>query len=266
MDGFLKARGLLNLSGAVLVASALEKPPWKRDGVEWLTLPTNDSKRVDLAALMSELARRAVNEIHVEAGPTLSGALLEAGLVDELLVYQAPVLLGQGAAMLNLPGMEKIRSAPPVTAVRRTSCWSGLALCLPPFIGLTRSGSGNLLRGIMFTGIIQSIGTVASIASDGQGARLRIDCPDLSPDQWHQGDSIAVAGCCLTALNPDRQGFEADLSSETLERTSLGQLDKGSPVNLEPALAMGDRLGGHWVTGHIDGSGRAGLDHAAGRQ
>lgn len=98
---------LLNLSGAVLVASTLEKPPWKRDGVEWLTLPTNGSKRVDLAALMSELARRAVNEIHVEAGPTLSGALLEAGLVDELLVYQAPVLLGQGAAMLNLPGMEK---------------------------------------------------------------------------------------------------------------------------------------------------------------
>lgn len=105
----------------------------------------------------------------------------------------------------------------------------------------------------MFTGIIQSIGTVASIASDGQGARLRIDCPDLSPSQWHQGDSIAVAGCCLTALNPDRQGFEADLSSETLERTSLGQLDKDSPVNLEPALAMGDRLGGHWVTGHVDG-------------
>lgn len=105
----------------------------------------------------------------------------------------------------------------------------------------------------MFTGIIQTIGTVATIASDGQGARLRIDCPDLSPDQWHQGDSIAVAGCCLTALNPDRQGFEADLSGETLERTSLGQLDQGSPVNLEPALAMGDRLGGHWVTGHVDG-------------
>ncbi len=97
---------LLNMAGAVLVASTIEEPPWQRDGVEWLSLP-GDNDRVDLVALLGELARRAVNEIHVEAGPTLSGALLEAGLVDELLVYQAPVLLGQGAPMLNLLGLEK---------------------------------------------------------------------------------------------------------------------------------------------------------------
>ncbi len=98
---------LLNLAGGVLVASAVSDPPWRRDGVEWLTLPADSNGRVELTALLRELVQRSVNELHVEAGPTLSGALLEAGLVDELLVYQAPVLLGQGAPMLTLPGMEK---------------------------------------------------------------------------------------------------------------------------------------------------------------
>lgn len=98
---------LLNLPGGVLVVSTLSDPPWRRDGVEWLTLPADNHGRVDLKALLRELAQRAVNELHVEAGPTLSGALLEAGLVDELVVYQAPMLLGQGAPMLTLPGMEK---------------------------------------------------------------------------------------------------------------------------------------------------------------
>ncbi len=105
----------------------------------------------------------------------------------------------------------------------------------------------------MFTGIIQTVGRVADRVPQGQGARLRIDCPELKPEQWQPGDSIAVAGCCLTALNPDGRGFDADLSAETLERTSLGQLEIGSGVNLETALAMGDRLGGHFVTGHVDG-------------
>ncbi len=91
----------------------------------------------------------------------------------------------------------------------------------------------------MFTGIIQTIGTVATFASDGQGARMRIDCPDLRPDQWHQGDSIAVAGFCLTALNPDRQGFEADLSGETLERDRAG----GSPEAGSASMPMAQTLG-----------------------
>jgi len=85
---------------------------------------------------------------------------------------------------------------------------------------------------------------------------MTIHCPELEPASWREGDSIAVAGCCLTALAIDQQGFQADLSEETLARTSLGQLVEGSPVNLEPALAMGDRLGGHWVTGHVDGLAR----------
>jgi diaminohydroxyphosphoribosylaminopyrimidine deaminase / 5-amino-6-(5-phosphoribosylamino)uracil reductase len=96
---------LLSLPGPVLVATTTS-PPWQRDGLFWWQSPTAESNRLDLVALMDELARREINELHVEAGPTLSGALFEAGLVDELLVYQAPVLLGAGRPMLELPGLE----------------------------------------------------------------------------------------------------------------------------------------------------------------
>jgi len=97
------------------------------------------------------------------------------------------------------------------------------------------------------------VGTVAAMDRSGQQARVRIICPELSPDSFSEGDSIAVAGCCLTALELDADGFMADLSPETLARTSLGKLAEGSRVNLEPALALGDSLGGHLVTGHVDG-------------
>lgn len=105
----------------------------------------------------------------------------------------------------------------------------------------------------MFTGIVQAVGTVIRITPAEAGCRMRIDCPELEPGRWREGDSVAVAGCCLTALDLDQQGFSADLSAETLERTSLGGLERGSRVNLEPALAVGDRLGGHFVSGHVDG-------------
>ncbi|RFF30447.1 riboflavin synthase [Wenzhouxiangella sediminis] len=105
----------------------------------------------------------------------------------------------------------------------------------------------------MFTGIVQAVGTVSRITPAQSGCRMRIDCPELGPAEWRTGDSVAVAGCCLTALDIDERGFSADLSAETLDRTSLGALATGNPVNLEPALAVGDRLGGHLVSGHVDG-------------
>jgi len=97
---------MLSLKGPVLIAST-QGAAWQREGTEWLTLPAEANRRVELGTLFDTLVDRAINEVHVEAGPTLSGALIEAGWVDELLVYQAPVLLGQGAPMLRLPGMEK---------------------------------------------------------------------------------------------------------------------------------------------------------------
>jgi riboflavin synthase len=104
----------------------------------------------------------------------------------------------------------------------------------------------------MFTGLVAGKGTVRALARDGDGARLRVASPlaaELSP-----GDSIAVNGVCLTAVEPNADGFSADVMSETLRRSSLGPLAEGDEVNLELPLRAGDRLGGHMVQGHVDGT------------
>jgi riboflavin synthase len=102
----------------------------------------------------------------------------------------------------------------------------------------------------MFTGLIADVGTVESIAGDDAGARLAI--ASKLGGELAAGDSVAVAGACLTAVDPGPDGFAADVMNQTLELTRLGALEKGSAVNLEPALRAGDRLGGHIVQGHVD--------------
>ena len=101
----------------------------------------------------------------------------------------------------------------------------------------------------MFTGIIEELGVVESA-----GARLRVRCATVMSD-LAEGASIAVNGVCLTALDLQAQSFGADLAPETLRRSNLGDLQAGSPVNLERPLAAGGRLGGHIVQGHVDGTG-----------
>ena len=108
----------------------------------------------------------------------------------------------------------------------------------------------------MFTGIVRGIGSIAQVRESGDGCRLAIDTAGLATDGWQVGDSVAVAGVCLTIASLGRACFDADLSGETLHRTTLGGLGKGRPVNLEPALAAGTALGGHLVTGHVDGIAR----------
>jgi len=108
----------------------------------------------------------------------------------------------------------------------------------------------------MFTGIVRGMGTVAQWQPREGGALLGLQCPQLQPQRWCEGDSVAVSGCCLTVRQPDRNGFVADLSAETLRRTCLSRLGLGAQVNLEPALALGQPLGGHWVSGHVDGMAR----------
>jgi len=105
----------------------------------------------------------------------------------------------------------------------------------------------------MFTGIIQALGSVASIESKGGDIRLGINTNDLDLSEAQPGDSIAVNGVCLTAVVLKKQGFVADVSLETMSKTSLGQLESGSPVNLEKALTLNTALGGHLVSGHVDG-------------
>jgi riboflavin synthase len=106
----------------------------------------------------------------------------------------------------------------------------------------------------MFTGLISDIGIVDGVASGDAGARLRIRTGLAG--ELAEGDSVAVNGACLTAAAVDGDAFEADVMNQTLERTSLGPLREGSSVNLELPLRLSDRLGGHMVQGHVDGTGR----------
>ncbi len=108
----------------------------------------------------------------------------------------------------------------------------------------------------MFTGIIQALGHIAALTPRGGDMRLRVHTGKLDLADVALGDSIAVNGVCLTAVALPGEGFEADVSGETLSRTGLGQLAVGSPVNLEKALTPQTRLGGHLVSGHVDGLGR----------
>jgi riboflavin synthase len=107
----------------------------------------------------------------------------------------------------------------------------------------------------MFTGIIQAIGTIRDMQAKGGDLRLSIATGKLDLADVVLGDSIAVNGVCLTAIALDNAGFAADVSRETLNLTSLGQLTRGSAVNLEKALTLQTRLGGHLVSGHVDGLG-----------
>lgn len=107
----------------------------------------------------------------------------------------------------------------------------------------------------MFTGLVQGVGTLAGRDSRGGDARLRVDAGTLPFAGIQPGESIAVNGVCLTVVAFDAAGFEADASNETLALTTLGVLPVGRPVNLERALRAGDRLGGHLVSGHVDGVG-----------
>jgi riboflavin synthase len=100
----------------------------------------------------------------------------------------------------------------------------------------------------VFTGLVREVGTVVSFVN----GRLRIESSLAAAI----GDSVSVAGCCLTVVDGDRRTLAFDAVPETLARTTLGRLAVGSPVNLEPALRAGEALGGHYVQGHVDGVGR----------
>ncbi len=107
----------------------------------------------------------------------------------------------------------------------------------------------------MFTGIIQAIGNVAAAEPRGADSRLRLRTGDLDLGGVVLGDSIAVNGVCLTVVELPGDGFWADVSAESLQRTALGGLRVGDPINLEKALTLNTPLGGHLVSGHVDGVG-----------
>ncbi|MFD6331325.1 riboflavin synthase [Streptomyces niveus] len=106
----------------------------------------------------------------------------------------------------------------------------------------------------MFTGIVEELGEVTAVENLGDSSRFRLRGPAVTEDAKH-GDSIAVNGVCLTVVDLAEGEFTADVMAETLNRSSLGALAPGSRVNLERPMAVGDRLGGHIVQGHVDGTG-----------
>jgi riboflavin synthase len=114
----------------------------------------------------------------------------------------------------------------------------------------------------MFTGIIEELGRVRSVESQGENARIVIEARTVTEGTNH-GDSIAVNGVCLTALDITPDSFAADVSKETLQRSTLGRLKPESPVNLERAVTPATRLGGHIVQGHVDATGKflEAIDH-----
>jgi riboflavin synthase len=105
----------------------------------------------------------------------------------------------------------------------------------------------------MFTGLIETVGSVERLTRGGAAARLHVSATWPDGDLPNAGDSISVDGACLTAIEPTASGFAADLSPETFRRTLFHAARPGQPVNLERALRLGDRLGGHIVQGHVDG-------------
>jgi len=115
----------------------------------------------------------------------------------------------------------------------------------------------------MFTGLIETQGVVTHVQKASGGAQIQIYAPEFGRDMA-LGDSIAVDGACLTVAQFQRGAFVADVSDETLSKTTLGSLHQSSKVNLERAMRLSDRMGGHMVTGHIEGVGRLLLRHPAG--
>ncbi|HEY1140799.1 MAG TPA: riboflavin synthase [Lysobacter sp.] len=107
----------------------------------------------------------------------------------------------------------------------------------------------------MFTGIIEGLGRIAALEERGGDVRLRVEAGTLPFDNVQLGESIAVNGVCLTVIEFDAASFAADASNETLSLTTLGRLQAGATVNLERAMRPTDRLGGHLVSGHVDGVG-----------
>src|SRR3954449_9431909 len=107
----------------------------------------------------------------------------------------------------------------------------------------------------MFTGLVEALGTVRRVEADGAGRHLTLLAPSLAAE-LALGDSVAINGACLTVVEHDAETCRFQAGPETLRRTNLGELVAGDRVNLERALRVGDRLGGHLVQGHVDGLGR----------
>ena len=180
----------------------------------------------------------------LEGGPHLAGAFLDAGEIDEVRLFVAPMLAGGRHARVPLEG-EGVEA---IDAAKR-------ALTSEVRADRGRRADQRAHDGVvMFTGLVQALGSVRAIEREPAGARLEVETS--LAEELSEGDSIAVNGVCLTAVSVGGGAFRADVMAETLRRSSLGPLEPGEHVNLELPLRAADRLGGHFVQGHVDGTGK----------
>lgn len=229
-------------------------------------IPCGDGVRVDIDLALHALLERQIVDVFVEGGATVHGELLDRDLVDRYLVYIAPKIFGgQDAAPVargvGVADPAEARVLAPFAVIRL-----GDDLLLetrpsgdPPNAAPTRTDiaerrAARTTGEPMFTGIVTSIGTIESIDTVPAGKRIAVRSTWSDP-RYVLGESIAIDGACMTVVATEGPIFSAEVSPESLARTTLGDRQPGDPVNLERALAVGDRMGGHYVTGHVDTTG-----------
>ena len=185
-----------------------------------------------------------VNDLLVEGGSATATAFLAEDLVDRILIYRAPIIVGEGKSSVRLYRPRRDRRRPwPLASGRRHRARGRPARSL-------RAGSGRIGRGRLFTGIITDIGTVQAAEQRGD-LRLRSAAATIST-RVALGASIACSGVCLTVVDKGADWFAVDVSGETQSRTAADLWKDGARLNLERSLRVGDELGGHIVTGHVD--------------
>ena len=208
-------------------------------GAEVVAMPA-----VEPAAVLADLYGRGLRSVLVEGGAGVLASFVESGCYDRVMVDCAPLLIGGKGA----PG--------PLAGEGFADLDVGGA---PGGAGSPQAGRRSDPDGVqkrMFTGLVVERGSlIGDPQPSGQGGvRLAIGMSPALCGRLAIGDSVAVSGVCLTVVEKEESRIAVELSPETLSRTTLGGLRGGDEVNLEPALRMGDPLGGHWVQGHVDGT------------
>lgn len=216
-------------------------------GVALVYCASTSAGKVDLHEAMLRLGGRGLNRIMAEGGAHMARALLEEDLIDEVQLFSAGVELGpEGLDALAGLSLNHIRHNPRFR--HQSQEWVGE----DRLETYERAAKENT----MFTGIITDVGEVVAI-EEGGSTRITIAC-NYDPEGIDIGASIACSGACLTVverkrLDDGRGSFDVDVSGETLDKTSIGTWRTGTAVNLERSLKLGDEIGGHMVSGHVDG-------------
>lgn len=229
---------------ATLDPAALRARLGDRPGVEVLGMPA-DRGRIDLAALLGALAARGITRAMIEAGPGLADAFASAGFCDEFVRLTGPETAGAGLPAIGsgLAGWLRYADLREERALDRDRA--------QVYAGQPAHHEGQM----MFTGIVTDIGEIVAAEGEGKLRRFRI-ASVYDPATIAIGASIACSGICLTVVakgeSEGRRWFEVETAAETLRLTAAGQWQPGTRLNLERAMRLGDEIGGHLVTGHVD--------------